>query len=100
MPSSVLLHKRGVTWVPGVLASGGHGTYAVSREGMGPDKAAAKARVGAIGGSAAELFGEMERVARTGAATWFPAGAAPGPTRPLRSLSDRVPAGPGSVAAV
>ncbi|MGP3915880.1 hypothetical protein [Nonomuraea sp. 10N515B] len=31
---------------------------------------------------------------------WFRCGAAPGPARPLRSPSDRTPAGPGPVAAV
>jgi leucine dehydrogenase len=56
-----ILHRRGVTWIPDVLASGGGVIYAVSRETLGLDERTANARVDAIGTTTTELFDEMER---------------------------------------
>jgi glutamate dehydrogenase/leucine dehydrogenase len=55
-----VLHRRGVTWIPDVLASGGGAIYAVSREGLGLDEAASNARVDGIGATTAELFAQMD----------------------------------------
>ena len=54
-----ILHGRGITWVPDVLASGGGVTYAVSREGLGLDEAESNRRVDSIGQTTAGLFAQM-----------------------------------------
>lgn len=54
-----LLHHRGVTWVPDVLASGGGVAYAVSREGLGKDEDESNRLVDRIGQTTHELFEQM-----------------------------------------
>ena len=54
-----VLHRRGITWVPDVLASSGGVIYAVSREGLGLDHAAAIGRVDSIAATTGELLAEV-----------------------------------------
>lgn len=60
-----LLHRRGVTWVPDVLASSGGVIYAVSREGLGLDHTAALKRVDSIAATTTELFAHVEHMQET-----------------------------------
>jgi glutamate dehydrogenase/leucine dehydrogenase len=54
-----VLHQRGVTWIPDVVASAGGVIYAVARESLHLDEGRANARVDAIGATVSELFVEM-----------------------------------------
>ena len=56
-----ILHHRGITWVPDVLASGGGVAYAVSRETLGLNEADSNARVDAIGQTTTALFAQMDQ---------------------------------------
>jgi leucine dehydrogenase len=51
-----VLHERGITWVPDVLASIGGIIHAVSQEELGLDTAATDARVDQIGDKTADLL--------------------------------------------
>ena len=51
-----VLHERGITWVPDVLASVGGIIHAVSREELGLDGAVTYARVERIGDKTADLL--------------------------------------------
>jgi glutamate dehydrogenase/leucine dehydrogenase len=55
--AALVLHERGITWVPDVLASIGGIVHAVSREETGLDDAATAARVDRIGDRTTALLG-------------------------------------------
>ncbi|MEU4155360.1 Glu/Leu/Phe/Val dehydrogenase dimerization domain-containing protein [Actinoplanes sp. NPDC026670] len=87
-----VLHDRGITWVPDVLASIGGIVHAVSREEAGLDETAANARVDRIGERTTDLLDlAADRRITPLTAAYRMAGPTPAPTPPAGPRPASVP---------